>query len=227
MNILIVDNNINKKCWGAKDIVRYFDTIKNASITVRRGPHNDLPASINNFDKIIISGSLASATEQASWVKNLIALIKSAYKLNIPVFGICFGHQMIARALGGEACVRKAKQAEFGWTKIETIKSFPLFNGLNKSFYSFSSHFDETCKLPARFELFASSNLCAVQAFKVNNKNIFGVQFHPEKPLDDAKKTYLDEKKEGRGSTFLHANKADQLYNAAVGKTIFRNFILL
>ena len=60
------------------------------------------PEQINACDGYIVTGSAAGVYEDHSWMDALMTFIQAAHKANIPLLGICFGHQAIAKALGGE-----------------------------------------------------------------------------------------------------------------------------
>jgi GMP synthase (glutamine-hydrolysing) len=98
----------------------------------------------------------------------------------IPVLGICFGHQIISKEMGGK--VKQSKSREFGLAKVIKIKN----SILTKNFFSkkannvWMSHADEVIKLPKNFKVIAKSNnskLCIVENSK---EKLYGIQFHPE-----------------------------------------------
>ncbi|UJG44952.1 MAG: glutamine-hydrolyzing GMP synthase [Candidatus Heimdallarchaeum endolithica] len=99
-------------------------------------------------------------------------------KINVPILGICYGHQMIAQSFGGE--VGRGKEREYG-KKIATIKTdSPLFKGLTNNEQVWMSHFDEIKKIPKGFEVIAQTDICKIAAFQNLERKIFGIQFHPE-----------------------------------------------
>ena len=108
------------------------------------------------------------------------------FDLNIPILGICYGMQTMAVQLGGEA--RSAKKAEFGFAKIRARNHSKLLVSIEDAINSqghglldvWMSHGIEVTKLPEGFELIASTDNCPIAGFANNNKNYFGLQFHPE-----------------------------------------------
>lgn len=105
---------------------------------------------------------------------------------DIPLFGICLGHQLIAIAHGatlgkmvevphGEENIR-----EDGYTEINIQRPDLLFNGIENYFSAYEYHLEEVKEVPKNFNLLASSEMCKVQAIKHKEKLIYGVQFHPE-----------------------------------------------
>ena len=111
---------------------------------------------------------------------NKYSFDKKILQLNIPVLGICFGHQIISEALGGNV-THNDKGWELGSYKIEINKTgllSKLFDGIDKNDYFYFSHQDIVSKLPKNAIELAENNM-GIQSFSINNI-IFGVQFHPE-----------------------------------------------
>ena len=130
----------------------------------------------NNISGIILSGGPLNVYE-ASKVK----FDKKILNQKIPVLGICFGHQIISKELGGK--VKKSKYREFGLVKIKKkrnsilIKNFFSKNGTNSVWMS---HSDQVTKLPKNFQTVASSDNAKFCIIQNVIKNFYGIQFHPE-----------------------------------------------
>lgn len=146
--------------------------------------------------KIIIGGSgdfgFSKKTELVKLYKKIVKtfpFIKNAIGKNIDILGICLGHQYIAHLFGSEIISDK-KQKEFGTFNIY-LNSFgkkdPLFFNLPEKFLSQEGHEDCVKKLPKEAILLASSDRCKIESFKLKNKNVYGVQFHPELSAEDSK----------------------------------------
>ena len=139
----------------------------------------------------IITGSAKSTYEDLEWIVELEILIKKAYEVRKPILGICFGHQLIAQALGG--LVEKNKLGwELGSSRIcfnDQGVSSPIFRNILKEDYFYMSHQDVVTKLP-RDAIELAFNEMGNQAYQIGNF-IYGVQFHPEFPYNVAKK-YAD-----------------------------------
>ena len=130
---------------------------------------------------VIVSGSHANVTEKLPWMERIIYWCNSAAKRHIPMLGICFGHQLLARAFGGRAGFNPAG-LEIGLSDIHltaAAKSDALFNILPRRFPAFTSHEQTVLKLPADAEILAFSDKDKHHAFRLK-ENIWGVQFHPE-----------------------------------------------
>ncbi len=128
---------------------------------------------------VVVSGSELSAARRLPTDRALIALIRQVVDQNRVVLGICYGHQMVARALVGDHACRRAKFPEFGFKTISLAPN-PLFAGIDV-LAPVHSHCDEVAGLPSdRFDVIASTDHCAVQAWHLRGRTVWGVQFHPE-----------------------------------------------
>ena len=227
MRVLIVDNNIDLEYWGAADLCRTLGTVAGTDIYVRRAPQGDLPRDLSRYDKIIVSGSKTSVTEDSPWISAQMEFLKTAVDSGKPVLGVCYGHQLLVRALGAKQNVRKSPTPEIGWTQIEVLKPSALTAGLPSSFYSFSWHLDEVCELPAGMIHLARSESCAIQAYQIEGRPVFGIQFHPEKNLNEATASFFYKPKVFNTKFILHPKQGPTLYDSSVGEIIFKNFLAI
>jgi GMP synthase (glutamine-hydrolysing) len=198
-----------------------------STLYVRRAPEGDLPKNPQGFDRIIVSGSKTSCLDDSPWVGELIEFVKRAVSYQKPYLGICYGHQILARALGSKESVRKAEMGEFGWSKIEILDSSSLFKGVPQSFYSFSSHYEEVSQLAKGVKNLARSEACQTQACQLEKLPIYGIQFHPEKSLEEAKNSLIKHKKSNNPPPLLNATRSDELHNPKIGEKLFQNFLQL
>ena len=123
---------------------------------------------------IILSGSPFSVRDENS-PKPLFDTLS----LNVPVLAICYGAQYLADSNGGE--VSPSKIREYGRANLSFFdESSILFDGVSINSQVWMSHGDTITRLPDKFELLASTNEVQIAAYKINNKDIYGLQFHPE-----------------------------------------------
>lgn len=134
-----------------------------------------LPPSPGECDAWIATGSKYSVYEKHAWIEELAAFIRAADK---PFVGICFGHQMLAHALGGE--VAKAKQ---GWgvgvLPLEIVKTEPWMQPPRPELRIQHMHQDQVQKLPANSVLLGRSPHCEIGMFRVG-ETMLGIEGHPE-----------------------------------------------
>lgn len=135
-------------------------------------PYNISQSKLHNCKGIIFSGGPYSVYDMHAPTPNPDIL-----KLQIPILGLCYGHQLLAHLLGGE--VRKGKIGEYGFSEIRVDTSNVLFRGLNKSEICWMSHGDVVSGTPSHSKVTASSRESKIAAFQVKDL-FFGLQFHPE-----------------------------------------------
>ena len=135
-----------------------------------------------NPNGIILAGGPESVTELDS-----PRAPQCVFELNLPVFGICYGMQTMAEQLGGK--VEGSIQREFGYAQIQIDADNALFNGIKDHVDTQSgkglldvwmSHGDKVAQAPAEFTVTASTPSCPIAAMAWEEKQFYGVQFHPE-----------------------------------------------
>ncbi len=126
---------------------------------------------------IILSGSPYSAYETGAPIST-----PEVFGLGIPILGVCYGLQLMAHQLGGE--IDKAARREYGHAELIIDDASDLFEGFGANDSSKSnvwmSHGDHLTKLPTGFQSLAHTSNSPICAVKHPQKNIFGIQFHPE-----------------------------------------------
>ncbi len=146
-----------------------------------------------NIRGIILSGGPLNVYENDKFKFD-----RNILKLDLPVLGICFGHQILSKELGGK--VKKSKHREFGLAKISKVSNSILTkNFFNKSNTNdvWMSHADQVSVMPKNFKIVASTKNSKLTIIENSRDNFYGVQFHPE---------------------VTHTNK---------GKVLLRNFLFL
>jgi GMP synthase-like glutamine amidotransferase len=137
-----------------------------------------------DIDAVVISGSAARVVQAAHRVKfeNVETLIKNC---NLPLLGICFGHQLLCWAFGAEVG-SLSQQVANRFEDVKVIQSGEIFAGFKEgqTMQLAENHFDYVLKdslESAGFVLLADSSSCEVEAVKHKTKSFYGVQFHPER----------------------------------------------
>ena len=173
--VAIIDNSIEPAVYKPVDHWRTWLDVQEAFVA-REG---NLPDLRQGFTHLILTGSEASINEREPWVEREADLVREATNRGLAILGSCWGHQLIAYALAGPADVRACRQPEMGWLPIRIFGRDDLLGPAGEA-YSFTLHFDEVTGLDGRFEVLADTEVCAVQAFRVKGRAVWGVQPHPE-----------------------------------------------
>ena len=179
-----------------------------------------LPPSFD-FDAVVISGSRASVYWGEEWIEGLIEWTREAHERGLPILGVCFGHQLVAAALGG--AVEPMGEYEIGYREVERTAESPLMEGIDDRFTVFVTHQDSVVELPAGGEAFAA-NEYGNHGFQVGHA--FGVQFHPEYDTETARNVTLgkdlpEEQLEG----VLEGINDENFAAACEAKVLFDNFV--
>lgn len=122
---------------------------------------------------IILSGGPASVH-----VEGAPSVDPALYESGLPIFGICYGAQLLARDMGGE--VAKTGRGEYGRTDLAVADTRPLFREQPAAQPVWMSHFDTITRAPAGATVLASTPDTPAAAFGDAERRIYGVQFHPE-----------------------------------------------
>lgn len=179
----------------------------------------DLPDQ-DDVDGAVITGSRASSYWDEPWIDDLRAWLRDADQDDIPLLGVCFGHQILAEALGGT--VSDMGEYELGYHEIERREESPLFEGLDDTFTAFATHHDVVKDLPPGAALTAE-NEYGVHGYQLGHA--FGVQFHPEFDRETAVDLIGDKDLPTETIEAAHATVTDE--NVAAAKqvnVVFENF---
>ena len=150
-------------------------------------PSGEAVPRLDRFTHVIVSGSESSIVRPEPWYEVEADIVREAAERGLPLLGSCFGHQMLARALSGARYVTASATPEVGWVPVEVLAEDELFADVARTFWVFVSHFDEVRDPPAPWRVLARSAGCAVQAMRLGDRPIWGVQAHPEITPTDAR----------------------------------------
>ncbi|MEM6636669.1 MAG: type 1 glutamine amidotransferase [Pseudomonadota bacterium] len=143
----------------------------------------DFPPSPESADGWVITGSRHGVYEDHAWIAPLEQFVRDTVQAKVPMVGICFGHQIMAQALGG-----RVEKFNGGWTVGAQNYSFG-----DDDFLLAAWHQDQVVDLPAGAQVVSQTDTCAFAALSYGD-HAYSVQFHPE--FDSA---FLRELVEHRG----------------------------
>lgn len=130
---------------------------------------------------VVVTGSSAMVSARAPWSEAAAGWLRAAVEAGTPVLGVCYGHQLLAHALGG-VVAPNPKGREMGTVRLRLLpgaQGDPLFAGFDAPLCVQATHVESVLELPPGARRLAESDLDANHAFAVG-ECAWGVQFHPE-----------------------------------------------
>jgi len=140
-----------------------------------------LPADPTAFTAVMMTGSPLSATQPTPWMRAAAEWMREAAERKVPVLGVCFGHQLLSLAYGGQVA-RNPRGREIGSVEVQLTGAGThdfLFEGLPPRLWVQATHEDEVPTLPEAATLLATNAHSLIQAMAIG-PYVRGVQFHPE-----------------------------------------------
>jgi GMP synthase (glutamine-hydrolysing) len=132
----------------------------------------------DNISGIIVMGSASSVHDGHTWQEAITELLLEAFDSNIPVMGICYGHQLLAHICGGKVGQLWKGKKEQGRRNVQLMEN-PLW-GAARSGPMIFSHQEGVTQCPDGFEITAVSDMVAIEGFASKTKPIWGFQTHIE-----------------------------------------------
>lgn len=165
--ILIID-------FGSQYTQLIARRIRELNVYCEIHPYNNIPENIENLKGVILSGSPCSVRDEDHPEMDL-----SRFRGKVPVLGVCYGAQLLASKNGGD--VLPSEIREYGRALLTKIdRHHDLLKEISPDSQVWMSHGDTISQLPADFKIIASTESVRVAAFKIENENTYGIQFHPE-----------------------------------------------
>ena len=125
-----------------------------------------------------VKGLILSGGARSVYEKNAPEYDKNIFALNLPILGICYGHQLLAKELGGK--VENGKAGEYGQQMLSVTKKAGMFAGLSTKEKIWMNHQDIVTKMPAGFSVIGKTYHSVIAAYASKDNMRLGVQFHPE-----------------------------------------------
>jgi len=142
-------------------------------------PHGISPEEIKALNqKFNVKGLIFSGGPSSVYGPNAPRLHPRILEVDLPILGLCYGHQLLAQVTRGK--VEPATCKEYGIAQVSIDKPVGILEGLNEKENVWMSHGDTVMAAPPEFEALAHTENCPVAAFRHKTKPIYGLQWHPE-----------------------------------------------
>ncbi|MCL2358544.1 glutamine-hydrolyzing GMP synthase [Candidatus Bathycorpusculum sp.] len=142
-------------------------------------PHDISPQEVAALDeKFNIKGLILSGGPSSVYEPNAPKLHPNILETNLPILGLCYGHQLLAQLVNGK--VEPAVCKEYGAAQVNIDKPVGVLEGLSITEQVWMSHSDTVVEPPPEFEALAHTDNCPVAAFRHKTKPLYGLQWHPE-----------------------------------------------
>jgi GMP synthase-like glutamine amidotransferase len=147
------------------------------------------------FTHVVHTGSALSITKLSPFTQKAVTFIQKAREDGIAQMGICYGHQLICRALIGKHAVRSLPNGlEAGWGPVTFTEKGMQLLGVGDSEVVWQHHFDEVTEIPEGSDLLATNSHTKIQAYVNYDLRLLGTQFHPEFDRDAGNQIYLNDR---------------------------------
>lgn len=178
------------------------------------------------FAGVLVTGSGAMVTDREDWSERSAGWLRDAAHAGTPIFGICYGHQLLAHALGGEVGYNP-KGREMGTVPLQlhdAAAADPLFAGLPDRIAAQTTHLQSVITAPPGADVLARSEKDSCQAFRWRD-SAWGVQFHPEFS-SRVMRSYIVARREALASEgTCHATLINSVRPAPLARRVLQRFI--
>ncbi len=173
--LLVLDYSVDMK--SGENISRWFSC---STAVVRIADGSLFPDLVPwDFKAVIHSGSALSIVDDCTFSSGACSFIERCSSEGVPQMGICYGHQLLAKAMAGSEAVGKAQSLEAGWLPVEFLETWPQ-KELRGTKRVWQSHYDCVTAIPEGSVITATNEHTEIQAFLNMELKLFGTQFHPE-----------------------------------------------
>ena len=140
-------------------------------------PKGEFPEDLQGFDGVLIGGSPSSVHDEDAWIGQLMTLIREGFAAGVPLAGACFGHQAIAKALGGVVGLNPGRFV-LGTAETEVTAPAPWMDPVAR-FRLAAAHGEQVMVLPSGAEVVGRTDGCPAACYRIGSA-VFATQYHPE-----------------------------------------------
>jgi GMP synthase (glutamine-hydrolysing) len=180
---------------------------------------------VHSVQGVVVTGSSAMVTDRAAWSERTAVWLREAVRSELPTLGICYGHQLLAHALGGEVDYNP-RGRNIGTIDVELrsdARADRLFAVFQRSLHVAVSHRQCVMKLPPGSTWLASSTVDPHHAFRIGSC-AWGVQFHPEFDAGITR-SYIEAKRADLAGEGVDVDALlDNMLESADGTILLRRF---
>jgi len=149
-----------------------------------------------DYTHIIHTGSALSINTTSPFTEKALQFIRDARDKGLWQFGICYGHQLVCKALLGDTVTRSSPNGfEVGWGEVQFTAAAKSLLGVSDTERVWQHHFDEVTQLPEGSELLATNKHSPIQAYVNYDQRLIGTQFHPEFNQETGNSYFLTDRK--------------------------------
>jgi GMP synthase (glutamine-hydrolysing) len=178
----------------------------------------------DEFSAVIHSGSSHSIMDDTSFIDGAIRFVLKCVEAGVPQMGICYGHQLLARATTGFHAVSKCRTLEIGWRTVSVLPQWPV-ESLSGDITVWSSHYDCVLELPPDSKVTATNSHTEIQAFVNMKMKLFGTQFHPEFDSERGNLSFLKDAELFRKNNIDLEEVLASAPGYFIGEQVFQSFL--
>lgn len=184
MHIAVLATNTDDSAFAARhprDVEKFRVLMQGVRpawrVTAFDLPRGEFPEDVQGFDGFLIGGSPSSVHDEDAWIERLLAIIRAAFAAGKPLAGACFGHQAIAKALGGTVGPNPGPFV-LGTAETEVVSPAPWMEPVTR-FRLAAAHGEQVTALPPGAEVVGVTPGCPAACYRIGN-TVFATQYHPE-----------------------------------------------
>jgi GMP synthase-like glutamine amidotransferase len=184
MHIAVLATNTDDSAFAARhprDVEKFRVLLQGVrpgwKVTAFDLPKGEFPEDVQGFDGFLIGGSPSSVHDEDAWIERLITVIRMAYAAGKPLAGACFGHQAIAKALGGTVGSNHGPFV-LGTAETEVTSPAPWMEPVAR-FRLAAAHGEQVTALPPGATVVGVTPGCPAACYRIGDR-VFATQYHPE-----------------------------------------------